>query len=97
VRQTIEAQGCQLLFLPPYSPDLSPIEEAFSRLKAFLRRMGARTPEAFQEAIGQALLTITRQMLLAGLRIVVTSKAQADSTFGKDRNISKSTYMSRNE
>jgi transposase len=59
VRQAIEARGCQLLFLPSYSPDFSPIEEAFSKLKAFLRRVGARTPEALQEAIGQALLTIT--------------------------------------
>ncbi|MGH2639588.1 MAG: transposase [Rhabdochlamydiaceae bacterium] len=61
VRQAIQAQGCQLLFLPPSSPDFSPIEEAFSKLKAFLRRVGARTPEALQEAIGQALLTITAQ------------------------------------
>jgi transposase len=59
IRQAIEARGCQLLFLPSYSPDLSPIEEAFSKLKAVLRRVGARTPEALQEAIGQALLTIT--------------------------------------
>jgi transposase len=59
VRQAIEARGCQLQFLPSYSPDLSPIEEAFSKLKAVLRRMGARTPEVLQEAIGQALLTIT--------------------------------------
>lgn len=58
-RQAIEARGCQLLFLPSYSPDLSPIEEAFSKLKAVLRRVGTRTPEALQEAIGQALLTIT--------------------------------------
>jgi transposase len=61
VRQAIEARGCQLLFLPSYSPDFSPIEEAFSKLKAVLRRVGARTPEALQEAIGQALLTITAQ------------------------------------
>lgn len=59
VRQAIEARGCQLLFLPSYSPDFSPIEEAFSKLKAFLRRVGARTHEALQEAIGQAFLTIT--------------------------------------
>ncbi len=59
VRHAIEARGCQLLFLPSYSPDLSPREEAFSKLKAFLRRVGARTPEALQEAIGQALLSIT--------------------------------------
>ena len=61
VRHAIEARGCQLLFLPSYSPDLSPIEEAFSKLKAVLRRVGARTPEVLQEAIGQALLTITAQ------------------------------------
>jgi transposase/SAM-dependent methyltransferase len=59
VRHAIEARGCQLLFLPSYSPDLSPIEEAFSKLKAFLRLVGARTPETLQEALAQALLTIT--------------------------------------
>ncbi len=61
VRLAIEAKGCQLLFLPGYSPDLSPIEEAFSKLKTALRRAGARTREALEEAIGQALLTITAQ------------------------------------
>jgi transposase len=59
VRQAIEAKGCQLLFLPAYSPDFSPIEEAFSKLKAYLRRVGARTHEALFEAITQALLTVT--------------------------------------
>ena len=59
VGQTLSARGCELLFLPSYSPDLSPIEEAFSKLKTFLRRVGARTPETLQEAIGQGLLTIT--------------------------------------
>src|SRR5690349_19028763 len=59
VRQLIEARGCELLFLPAYSPDYSPIEETFSKLKAFLRRVGARTHEALQDAIGQALETIT--------------------------------------
>lgn len=57
----IEARGCQLLFLPSYSPDFSPIEETFSKLKACLRRAGARTREELQEAIGQALLTVTAQ------------------------------------
>jgi len=61
VRLAIEAKGCQLLFLPGYSPDLSPIEEAFSKLKTALRRAGARTREALEEAIAQALLTITAQ------------------------------------
>lgn len=61
VSQAIEAQGCSLLFLPAYSPDLSPIEEAFSKLKAALRRIGARTRETLWEAIAQALQTITDQ------------------------------------
>jgi transposase len=59
VRQAIEAKGCHLLFLPPYSPDFSPIEEAFSKFKAILRRIGARTPQELQEAIIYALQEIT--------------------------------------
>jgi transposase len=61
VRQTSEARGCQVLFLPTYSPDLAPIEEAFSKLKAFLRRLGARTREALGQAIAEALKQITVQ------------------------------------
>ena len=61
VRRAIEAHGCQLLFLPDYSPDLSQIEEAFSKLKSALRRAAARTREALEEAICQALKLITAQ------------------------------------
>ncbi len=61
VKQAIEARGCRLLFLPAYSPDFSPIEEAFSKVKAFLRRAGAQTHQALQEAIAQALALITAQ------------------------------------
>jgi transposase len=61
VRQAIEAKGCQVLFLPGYSPDFSPIEETFSKLKSYLRRAGARTREELEEAICQALLTVTAQ------------------------------------
>jgi transposase len=61
VRQAILARGCQLLFLPAYSPDFSPIEGAFSKLKALLRRVGARTHQALQEAIIHALPAITAQ------------------------------------
>jgi len=43
VRERIEAAGATLRFLPPYSPDFNPIEEAFSRLKAMLRKIGERT------------------------------------------------------
>ncbi len=59
VRQAIEARECQLLFLPAYSPDLSPIEEAFSKIKAVLRRRGARTREALQAALEYALTTVS--------------------------------------
>lgn len=59
VRDLIEGAGCHLLFLPPYSPDFTPIEEAFSKLKAFLRGVGARTQTALEQAIGEALATIT--------------------------------------
>ncbi len=59
VKQAIEARGCRLLFLPASSPDFSPIEEAFSKLKTFLRRQGARSREALQEAIAAALELIT--------------------------------------
>jgi len=59
VRELIEGRGCELLFLPPYSPDLNPIEEAFAKLKALLRRAGARTREALIEAMGRALDAVT--------------------------------------
>ena len=55
VRKLIEDRGCALLYLPPYSPDLNPIEEAFSKVKRLLRVIGARTKEALVEAIGKAL------------------------------------------
>ena len=49
------------MFLPPYSPDFSPIEEAFSKVKGILRRVGARTREGLMEATGQALDAVSRQ------------------------------------
>jgi transposase len=59
IRHALEARHCQLLFLPPYSPDFTPIEQAFSKIKAILRRLGARTHEALWEAMRVALETIT--------------------------------------
>ena len=59
VRELVEERGCQLLYLPPYSPDLNPIEEAFAKLKALLRKAGARTCEALLEAMGRALEAVT--------------------------------------
>jgi transposase len=44
-RELVEERGCELLYLPPYSPDLNPIEEAFAKIKALLRRVGPRTRE----------------------------------------------------
>jgi transposase len=59
VEQLITQAGCQLLFLPAYSPDLSPIEEAFSKLKAFIRRCRAQTLPTLMEAIEYGLDKIT--------------------------------------
>ena len=57
----IEAAGAEVRFLPPYSPDFNPIELAFSKLKAFLRRAGARTRADLDQAITAALASITSQ------------------------------------
>jgi transposase len=59
VRELIEERGSELMYLPPYSPDLNPIEEAFAKLKALLRRAGARTREALIEAMGRVLEAVT--------------------------------------
>jgi transposase len=59
VRELIEGRGCELIYLPPYSPDLNPIEEAFAKIKALLRRVEARTREALIEAMGWSLEAVT--------------------------------------
>lgn len=58
VREIIEGRGCDLVFLPPYSPDLNPMEEAFSKIKNIVRKFGARMREALNEAIAEALSEI---------------------------------------
>jgi transposase len=58
-RDAIEATGARMLFLPPYSPDLNPIENAFSKLKALLRKAAARTLEQLWNAIAQAIDAFT--------------------------------------
>jgi transposase len=55
IREAIEARGAGLLYLPPYSPDLNPIEQVFSKLKALLRKAATRTREALWAAIGRSL------------------------------------------
>ena len=59
VRELIEAAGCHLLFLPPYSPDLNPIEPAWSKLETLLRGVGARTTEALNAALTTLVDAIT--------------------------------------
>ena len=59
VRKAIEAAGATLLYLPPYSPDFNPIEKAFSKLKALLRKAAERTVDALWNKIGQLLSDFT--------------------------------------
>jgi transposase len=58
VRELIEGAGVQLLYLPPYSPDFNPIEEAFSKIKNLIRKAGARVHEALVVAIGEAICEV---------------------------------------
>lgn len=61
IRERIEQAGAELWYLPPYSPDLNPIEMMWSKVKAHLRKAAARTEESLYEAIANALCTITPQ------------------------------------
>jgi transposase len=61
VTELIEARGADLVFLPSYSPDLNPIEEAFSKIKQLVRKVGARGREELVEAIGRALAAVTTE------------------------------------
>jgi transposase len=61
VRQLIEAANARLVYLPPYSPDLNPIEMAFAKLKALLRKAAARTRDTLWDEIGDALNAFTPQ------------------------------------
>ena len=61
VRELIQARGADLVFVPSYSPDLNPIEEAFSKIKQLVRKEGARVREVLAEAIGRALAAVTTE------------------------------------
>ena len=61
IRQAIEAAGASLLYLPKYSPDLNPIENAFAKLKAGLRRAAERSTEALWHRIGKLIDDFTAQ------------------------------------
>lgn len=68
VFEAIERAGARVLPLPPYSPDYTPIEEMFSKLKGFLRRVGARAKDKLYEAIGEGLREVTEQDILGWFR-----------------------------
>ena len=61
VRELIEGAGAQVLYLPPYSPDFNPIEEAFSKIKNLIRKAGARVHEALVAAIGEAIREVSEE------------------------------------
>ena len=69
VRERIEAAGAQLLYLPPYSPDLNPIEKAWAKLKQLLRTAKARTKEALDQAIAELLPLLTAEDARAWFRL----------------------------
>lgn len=68
VREAIEAVGAKVLYLPPYSPDLNPIEQVFAKFKALLRKAAARTVEALWHAIEKALNAFSSDECSAYLR-----------------------------
>jgi len=68
VRQAIEAAGASLLYLPPYSPDLNPIEQVFAKFKALLRKAAAHTVDKLWDEIGRALRAFTPQECAAYLK-----------------------------
>ncbi len=61
IRELIEQQDCELLYLPAYSPNYNPIEEAFAKIKNVLRKAATRSKEALVEAIGAALCAVRRR------------------------------------
>ena len=69
VRERIEAAGAQLLYLPPYSPDLNPIEKAWAKLKQLLRAVKARTKEALDQAISELLPMLSPEDAKAWFRL----------------------------
>jgi transposase len=68
IREAIEARGAHLLYLPPYSPDLNPIEQVFAKFKAVLRKAAARTVTKLWDEIANALHSFTAQECAAYLK-----------------------------
>src|SRR5208282_2374382 len=71
VREHIEACGAELLYLPPYSPDLNPIEKAWEKIKQLLRSAKARSKEALEQAIAEAILRISPENAKAWFRLSI--------------------------
>jgi len=71
VRELIEAAGAELLYLPPYSPDLNPIEKAWAKLKQLIRSAKARTKQELEQAVAEALKLITPENAKAWLRLAM--------------------------
>jgi transposase len=61
IRELLEHRGCELLYLPPYSPDFNPIEEAFAKIKGLMRKAQARSREALLEAMGPAISALSAE------------------------------------
>ena len=61
VKELIEERGCEVLYLPPYSPEFNPIEEAFAKIKVVMRKAEARTREFLVEAIGRGITMVTTE------------------------------------
>ena len=69
VRERLQKHGAEVLYLPPYSPDLNPIEKAWAKLKQILRASKARSSEALEQAIANALPSITAHNAQAWFRL----------------------------
>jgi len=78
VRQRVEATGARLLYLPPYSPDLNPIEKAWAKIKALLRNVQARSPEKLHSAIANLLPKIQHNDATAWFRLPFTCIATSN-------------------
>lgn len=61
IREAIAARGAKVIYLPPYSPDLNPIEKCWSKIKTYLRAAKARTRQALEQALKEALLLVTEK------------------------------------
>ncbi|PJB70116.1 MAG: hypothetical protein CO093_08770 [Alphaproteobacteria bacterium CG_4_9_14_3_um_filter_47_13] len=68
VRELIEAKGAKILYLPPYSPDMNPIKQIFSKFKAFLRKAMARSFDALWKTIGRLISLFSEQECLSYFR-----------------------------